>query len=81
MVWEADENPSAVSLASVSPKHEYDQSVITMAEVPALSPWPALPPESALSAGCPLTVLLAVSATVAPPKADSPLKRPAVLQA
>ena len=44
MVWEADENPFAVSLASVSPEHEYDQSGVTVAEVPALSPRSALPP-------------------------------------
>ena len=61
MVWEADENPSAVSLASVSPEHEYDQSIVIVAEVPALSPWPAVPPESAL---------LTVPAVVTPPKAD-----------
>ena len=42
MVWEVDENPSAVSLALVSPEHEYDHSVATMAEVPALSPRSAL---------------------------------------
>ena len=58
-----------MSLASVSPGYEYDQSDITVAEVPALSPQSALPPESALSA------LLAESAAVAPPKADSPPKR------
>ena len=74
MVREADENPSAISLASVSPKHEYDQSVVTVAEVPPLSPRSALPLEFALSVGCPLTALLAVSTAVAPPKADSPLK-------
>ena len=51
-----------MSLASVSPGYEYDQSGVTMAEVPALSPWSALPPESALSA------------LLAPPKADSPPK-------
>ena len=81
MVREADENPSAISLASVSPKHEYDQSVVTVAEVPALSPQSALPPKSSLSTGCPLTALLAMSAAMAPPEADSPLKRPAILQA
>ena len=43
MVWEADENPSSVSQASVSPKHEYDQSVIVVAKVPTLSPRSTLP--------------------------------------
>ena len=70
-----------MSQASVSPGYEYDQSGVTVAEVPALSPRPALPPESALSARCPLTALLAVSAAVAPPEADSHLKRPTILQA
>jgi len=74
VVWEADENPSAVSLASVSPEHEYDQSIVIVAEVPALSPRSALPPEFALSVGCPLTALLAVSAVVAPPEANFHLK-------
>ena len=54
--------------ASVSPEHEYDQSVVTMVEVPALSPRSALPPESALFA------LLAKPAAVAPYEADSPPK-------
>ena len=53
-----------MSLASVSPEYEYDQSGVTMAEVPALSPWPALPPESAL---------LAVAAAMTPPETDSHL--------
>ena len=74
MVWEVDENPSSMSQASVSPEHEYDQSVVTMAEVPALSPRSALPPESALSARYPLTALLAVLATQwSPPEANSHL--------
>ena len=51
-----------MSLASVSPEHEYDQSVVIVAEVPALSPRFALPPESALSAGYLLTTLLDVPA-------------------
>ena len=62
MVKEADENPSFVSLASVSPGYKYDQSDKAMAEVPALSSRPVLPPKSAL---------LAVAAAVTPPKADS----------
>ena len=57
-----DENPSSVSLASVSSRYEYDQSGVTVAEVPALSPRPALPPESDL---------LAVAAAMTPPEADS----------
>ena len=52
----------------MSPEHEYDQSVVTMAEVPALSPQSALPAEY------PLTTLVAMSAALAPPKADSPLR-------
>ena len=62
----ADENPSTVSLPSVSLGCEYDQSGVTMAEVPALSPRPALPPEPALSA------LLAGAAAVALPEAEAP---------
>ena len=81
MVWEADENPSTVSLASVSPEHEYDQSIITVAEVPALSPRSALPAQSAQPTEYPLTTLVAMSAALAPPKADSPLRQHAVLQA
>ena len=65
----------------MSPEYEYDQSVEAVAMVPTLSPRSALPPESALFARYPLTALLAVSAAVAPPEADSPLKRPVVLQA
>ena len=56
MVWEADENPSSMSQASVSPGYEYDQSVKAMAVLPALSPQSALPTEY------PLSALLAVSA-------------------
>ena len=64
-----DENPSSVSQASVSPEHKYDQSVIAMAEVPALSP------QSALSAESPQTTLPTMFAIqYSPPKADSPLK-------
>ena len=74
MVWETDENPSSMSQASVSPEHEYDQSVVTMVEVPALSPRSALPPKSALSAGYPLSALWAVpAAQQSPPEADSHL--------
>ena len=47
MVWKVDESPSSVSQASVSPKHEYDQSVVAVAEVPALFPRSALPTQSA----------------------------------
>ena len=74
MVWEADKNPSSMSQASLLPEYEYDQSVITVAEVPALSPRSALPPESTLTVGYPLTALLAVPTTQqSPPKADSHL--------
>ena len=62
MVWEADKNPSAVSLPSVSPRYEYDQSGEAMAEVSALSHLTAIPPESAL---------LAVAPAVTPHEADS----------
>ena len=64
-----------MSQASVSPEHEYDQSIVTVAEVPAL------PTRSALPAEYPMTALVAVFVVVAPPEADSPLKRHAVLQA
>ena len=64
-----------MSLASVSPRYEYDQSGVTVAEVPALSP------RSALSTGCPLTALLVESTTVAPLEAKSPPKQHAVPQA
>ena len=70
MVWEADENPSSVSQASVSPENEYEKSVVTVAEVHTLSP---LPPKSALFAGYPLTALLAMPAAVSLPEADSHL--------
>ena len=73
MVWEADKNPSSVFLASASPEHEYDQSVVAVAKVPTLSPRSALPPESALSAGYPLTTLVVVSAAMASPEANSHL--------
>ena len=69
LVWEADENPSTVSLSSVSPGYEYDQSGVTVAEVPALSSRSALPPMSALSA------------VVAPPEAESPPKQHGIPQA
>ena len=64
-----------MSLASVSPGYEYDQSGVTMAEVPALSSRSALPPKSALSA------LLTEPTVVALPEADSPPKQYAVPQA
>ena len=69
MGWEANENPSAVSLPSVLPGYEYDQSGVTEAEVPTLSPQSTLPPVSALLA------------VVAPPKAESPPKQHGVPQA
>ena len=43
-------------------EYGYDQSGVTVAEVPALSPLTVVPPESAL---------LAVPAIVTPPEADS----------
>ena len=55
-------NPSAVSLTSVRLEHGYNQSGEAMAEVPALSPRPALPPNSNL---------LAVAAAVTPPETNS----------
>ena len=70
VVYVADENPSAMSLPSVSPRYEYDQSGVTVAEVPALSPLSAVPPESAL---------LAVPATVTPPEAEDPQREDVVL--
>ena len=76
-----DENPSSMSQASVSPEHEYDQSGVTVAEVPALSPRSALPAQSAQPTKYPLTALVAMFTTLAPPEADSPLRRHAILQA
>ena len=64
MVSEVDENPSSVSLPSVSPGYEYDWSDEAVAEVPALSPLTAVTPESAL---------LVVPTVVAPPEIDSHL--------
>ena len=62
--------PSAVSAASVRLEYGYDQSSVAVAGVPARSPRPAHPPESALSA------LLVGAATVAPavtpPEAEDP---------
>ena len=52
--------------------HEYDQSSVTMAVVPALSPRPAGPtdpPETAMSAVAPESAKLAKAAVVAPPEA------------
>ena len=67
MVWEVDENPSSVSQASATPKYVYDQSVEAVVEVLALSPKSTQPTEY------PLTALVAMSAVVSPPKANSPL--------
>jgi len=64
----------------VSPEHEYDQSIVTVAEVPAMSHRSALPAKSTLSAGYPLTALVAVSTALAPPEANSPLRRHVILQ-
>ena len=75
MVWEVDESPSFVSLASVTPEYLYDQSVEAVAMLPALSPQSALPTEY------PLSTPLAMSTAQSPPESDSPLKRHAVLQA
>ena len=70
-----DERPSSVSQASVTPKCMYDQSVEVVAMLPTLSPQSALPTEY------PLSGPLAVSTALSPPKADSPLKRHAILLA
>ena len=75
MVREVDENPSYVSQASVTPECVYDQSVDPVAVRPALSPQHALPAE------CPLFALLTVSATQSSLEAESPPKRHAALQA
>ena len=62
--------------------HEYDQSSVTVAEVPSLSPWPARPahppetavlavaPESAELAEAPKSVVRAEAAAVAPLEAE-----------
>ena len=57
-----------MSQASATPKYVYDQSVEAVATLPALSAQSALPAEY------PLTTLVAMSAALAPPKADSPLR-------
>ena len=70
MVEAVDENPCAKWLASMKLGHEYDKSGITMAEVPALSPWPARPahpPKSAVLAVPPESALLPMAAAVTPP--------------
>ena len=61
-----DEIPSAMLAASVRLEHGNDQSVVVVARVPARSPQPAHPPESALSA------LLVGAAAVTPPEAKDP---------
>ena len=55
MVKEADENPSSVSQASVTPEYVFDQSIEAVAVLPALSAQSTLPVEY------PLTALLAMS--------------------
>ena len=78
-----DENPSTVSLPSVSPRYEYDQSGITMAEVTALSPRPARPahpPESAVLAVPPESALLPMAVAVTLPEVDPHQWQHAVLQ-
>ena len=67
-----------MSLASVLPWYEYNQSGITVAEVPALYPLSTIPPEYAQH---PLTALVAVSTVVAPPKAEYPPKQHTIPQA
>ena len=63
-----------MSQASATLEYEYDQSIVAVAEVPALSPQSALPPESAMLARYPLTALLAVpAAQQSPPEANSHL--------
>ena len=60
----------------MTPECVYDQSVEAVAVLPTLSAQSTLPTEY------PLTALLAVStAQWPPPKADSPVKQHAVLQA
>jgi len=68
-VWEANESPSSVSQALVTPECVYAQSVEVVAMLPALS------------TEYPLSAPLSVSAALSPPEADSPLKRHAVLLA
>ena len=57
MVWEVDESPSSMSQAFVTPECVYDQCIEAVAVLPALSP------RSTLLAECPLSALLAMSAT------------------
>ena len=63
-----------MSQASTTPEYEFDQSVVAMSEVPTLSPWSALPTQSAQPTEYPLTTLVFVPAALAPPEADSPLR-------
>jgi hypothetical protein len=65
-----DENPSAMSVASVRLEHGYDQSGVAVARVPARSPRPPHPPESALSAL--LVGAAAVAPAMTPPEAEDP---------
>ena len=54
--------------------HEYDQSDVTVAVVPALSPrpaGPAHPPETTVTIVPPESALLAVPTAVTPPEAES----------
>ena len=51
--------PSAVSMASVTLEHGYDQSGVAVAGVPARSPWPPSPPKSAVMAVPPVSPELA----------------------
>ena len=74
MVEVVDENPCAEWLASVKLGHGYDQSGVTMAMVPPLSPQPARPahpPETVVTAVPPDSTLLVVPTAVTPPEAES----------
>ena len=80
MVEVVDENPCAEWLASVKLGHEYNQSSVAVARVPARSPRPprpAGPPESALSAL--LVGAAAMTPAVTPPEAEDPQREDIVL--
>ena len=83
MVEAVDENPCAEWLASMKLGHEYDQSGVTVAMVPALSPRPAgsaHPPEMAVSTVPLVSAELAEATAVAPPEAEPHQWQLAVLQ-
>ena len=78
MIEAVDENPSAVSAASVRLEHGYDQSGVAMARVPARSPRPPRPTGPPVSPKL-AKALLVGAAAVTPPEAEDPQWEDAVL--